>query len=447
MNLFHMSDDLDMLGVAPADRKKLESMGITRLDQIALLTHQQLGMGRSKGEHLIRRTHNILASRNIEEILIEENEIRVTVKELNRAVKRAVLSVIGVYEIHPGAVSVSEKEKTIIIYRKSAAFRYIIEQAEIQKKILDQRKREILEKKGISLAIDEIRDFARERGFEGFWKNVFSEIKGNELMKKAIAVSLFSTFDEPVHSLIIGEPGSSKTLAKEIVESSFSDISIVGANTTRAGLVCHMGTGDLGALPHAHNKVVLVDEFDKIPEGDIEYCYELLSNGKCSVHSSRLHTEIESHFIMLAFANPREGVFYGKPIHSISLPPLLISRFALIVKTESIGRDERIQLFKEKFFGGSEIRRKPKHYDQWIKQARMHHPEIKVSDERIDRYIEKISEIVEKYQSTSLRRDLRMGDYIRRIPFAIARASFGDVTKEVLEESERLIEESIENWN
>ncbi|MCD6468035.1 MAG: hypothetical protein J7L32_01810 [Thermoplasmata archaeon] len=441
-----MTDDLDILGVVPADRKKLESMGITRLEQIALLTHQQLGMGRSKGEHLIRRAHNILANRNIEDITIDEREIKVAVKTLDRSVKRSLLSVLGVYDVQPGAVSVSEKENMVILFRRTPAFKHVVEQAEIQRKILLQRRKEELEQKGISLPADEIKGFAMERGFTGFWKNVFSEIKGNELMKKAISVSLFSTFDEPVHTLIIGEPGSSKTLAKEIVESSFSDISIVGANTTRAGLVCHMGTGDLGALPHAHNKVVLVDEFDKIPESDIEYCYELLSNGRCSVHSSRLHTEITSRFIMLAFANPREGVFRGKPLGNIALPPLLVSRFALVVKTENISEDERKQLFKEKFFGGSEIRQKPRYYDQWVKQARMHKPVIKVSDDRIDRYIEKASEIVERYQSTSLRRDLRMGDYIRRIPFAIARAGFGDVTEEVLEESELLIEESVENW-
>ncbi|HID24849.1 MAG TPA: hypothetical protein EYP23_00055 [Thermoplasmata archaeon] len=441
-----MSDDLDILGVAPSDRKKLESMGITRIEQIALLTHQQLGMGRSKGEHLIRRAHNILASRNIEDITIGEREVEVEVKTLDRAVKRAVLSVLGVYGVSPGVVSVSEKGKTIIIFRRTPAFTHVVEQAEIQKGLLIRRRKEEMEKKGVSLPLEEIKDFAEQRGFEGFWRNVFSEIKCNELMKKAISASLFSTFDEPVHTLIVGEPGSSKTLAKEIVESSFSGISIIGANTTRAGLVCHLGTGDLGALPHANNKVVLVDEFDKIPESDIEYCYELLSNGRCSVHSSRLHTEITSRFIMLAFANPRKGVFHGKPLYNISLPPLLVSRFALVVKTENISEDERKQLFKEKFFGGSEIRQKPKYYDQWVKQARIHQPEIDVLEERIERYIEKASRIVDEYQATSLRRDLRMGDYIRRIPFAIARASFGNVTREVLEESELLIEESVENW-
>ena len=120
---------------------------------------------------------------------------------------------------------------------------------------------------------------------------------------------MFSTFEEPIHSLIIGEPGSSKTMAKEIINEQFSNITNIGANTTRSGLVCHLGTGDLGALPHSNKKLVLVDEFDKIPGDDIEYCYELLSNGRCSVHSAKLHQNIESQFIMIAFANPKSKVF------------------------------------------------------------------------------------------------------------------------------------------
>jgi hypothetical protein len=45
-------------------------------------------------------------------------------------------------------------------------------------------------------------------------------------------------------------------MAKEIISEEFSDITNIGANTTRSGLVCNLGTGDLGALSHSHNKLV-----------------------------------------------------------------------------------------------------------------------------------------------------------------------------------------------
>ena len=58
-----MEDHLSLLGVIPSDRKKLESMGITTLEQIALMTASSLGMGSSKGNMFIQRARNILANR------------------------------------------------------------------------------------------------------------------------------------------------------------------------------------------------------------------------------------------------------------------------------------------------------------------------------------------------------------------------------------------------
>jgi DNA replicative helicase MCM subunit Mcm2 (Cdc46/Mcm family) len=236
-------------------------------------------------------------------------------------------------------------------------------------------------------------------------------------------------------------------MAKEIIGERFTDITTIGANTTRSGLVCHLGTGDLGALPHSHRKLVLVDEFDKIPGEDIEYCYELLSNGKCSVHSAKLHQDIESQFIMIAFANPRSKVFGKHALEDIGLSPLLISRCALVVKVHDIGRDDRIRLFKRRFYGEGEAREKHEYYDQWVKLARSYEPEITASQKVVDDYIQHVNDIVEQYYSTKLRRDLRMADYVRRIPYAIARSLFSSVDNRIVKEAGQLIEESIATWS
>jgi len=189
----------------------------------------------------------------------------------------------------------------------------------------------------------------------------------------------------------------------------------------------------------------VVDEMDKIPQQDVGYCYELLSNGKGSVHSAKIHEDIESHFIMIAFANPKGEIFKGDAISQIPLPPLLISRFALIVKTSNISREDRIELFKEKFFGIDE--KKPgRIYDAWVKMARKFNPKIEVEEEAIEKYIKSIDAIIEENYKTNLRRDLRMGDYMRRIPMAIARAGFENITEEILQKSEEIIYDSIESW-
>jgi len=439
-----MEDDLDRLGVAPSDRKKLESMGITRLDQIALLNYEKLGMGRGKGSAIIRRARNIIAHENIKDIEIDNDVIRVHLVKKSSPILKSVLSVLGVYNAPPGAAALVEGDGMIELHRKGRAFDRIMEGAQIEKEILDGRNIALAE--NMVLSEEQVLDFAKERGFHGFWRNVFDEIKGNEVMKKALTVSMFSTFEEPVHTVVIGEPGSSKTLAKEIIERNFRNITTVGANTTRAGLVINLATGEMGALAYSDKKIILVDELDKIPEEDIEHCYELLSNGRCSVHSAKIHEEIESKFIMIAFANPSSQVFEDKPINGISLPPLLMSRFALIVKTEKIDKESRLKLFEQKFYGGSEIREKPSFYNQWVEMAQSHTPSIKASTKKVKKYLESVNELVEEHYTTQLRRDLRMGDYTRRIPQAIARASFTDIGDEELDEAEKILYESVESW-
>ena len=442
-----MEDDLSLLGVIPSDRKKLESMGITKLEQIAIMSVTSLGMGNSKGNMLIQRARNILANENITDVrIVDEDLIEVEVKRTDRAVIKSVLNALDVYAAGWGNASLKTDDNLLRLTRNSQAFSKVISKAEGLQEVIESKRIGEREKRGIYLPDEELIEFAKERGFKGFWQNVFQEIHGNDIMKKVIVTSMFSTFREPVHSLIIGEPGSSKTMAKEIIGDQFSDITNIGANTTRSGLVCNLGTGDLGALPHSHEKLVLIDEFDKIPGDDIEYCYELLSNGKCSVHSAKLHQNIVSEFIMISFANPRSKVFGKKALSDIGLSPLLVSRCALIVKVQNISKDDRINLFRKKFYGGGEIKEKHDYYDQWMRLSRTYEPKITASDKAVGKYIDDVNEIVEKYYSTTLRRDLRMADYIRRIPLAVARASFAPVDDKVIKEAGEIFRESIETW-
>ncbi|MFO8078325.1 MAG: hypothetical protein R6U21_06770, partial [Thermoplasmatota archaeon] len=74
-------------------------------------------------------------------------------------------------------------------------------------------------------------------------------------------------------------------------------------------------------------------------------------------------------------------------------------------------------------------------------------PEIKASASSVDSYLAEMNEIVEKYYSTNLRRDLRMADYIHRIPLAIARASFSPITNDTLKEATSIISDSIATWH
>ena len=104
-------------------------------------------------------------------------------------------------------------------------------------------------------------------------------------------------------------------------------------------------------------------------------------------------------------------------------------------------------LFHKKFYGGGEVVEKHDYYDQWVKLSRIHEPKITASEKNVKKYIQEIDDIVENYYNTTLRRDLRMADYIRRIPFAIARASFSDVDNDVILESVDILKKSIKSWS
>ena len=149
---------------------------------------------------------------------------------------------------------------------------------------------------------------------------------------------------------------------------------------------------------------------------------------------------------MIAFANPRTQVFTKNALTDIGLSPLLMSRCALIIKVQNITREERLELFKRKFYGGGEIKEKHEYYDQWLKLARRYDPKITATTDIVDQYINDMNDIVETHYATTLRRDLRMTDYIRRIPMAIARASFSPVNNEVIRKAGEIIQTSIATW-
>lgn len=461
-------DDLAILGVGPSDRRKLESMGFTTLEQIALMTHSQLAMGKTKGDTLIDRARTILANKNIEDIEVTMDEIKILLVTVNDPVLISVKDILEMLEtedyldiekiengirIIPKKYTtqgiMNEQEKELIEEKGELAvnaFHRVTEAAERHLTILNAKKKRGFAELGIDLDRQKIMDFAKKRGFKGFWQSVFEEIRGNEIAKKVLAIAMFSSYDEPVHVLIMGDPGSSKSLAKDIIAYGFKDISLVGGNSTRSGLVCNLTSGSLGVLAYSDRKLVVVDEFDKIPKDDIEYCSELLSNGKCSVHSARVHKNIESRFIMIAFANPKTKVFGETPINDIGLSPILMSRFALVIKTENLDKDDRMALFKNKMLEKAELKEVPELFDQWVKLARLHEPNMSVSDKRIKEYLAKADKIFEKHSNTPLRRDLRIGDYIKRIPMAIARAEFSDVTDKTLDLAEKILMESLTVW-
>lgn len=474
--------DIQELNIAPREQRTLESMGFTTLERIALCYRDELGLGKGKGDAIIQRARSILFNHNVKKIEWTEQQITIALSDVSKPTLVSVEDVLGIYgdlkrQLDGDRLVVFRPERKpcfkcgtdpVYLCRVCGAglcekCRYDHEHGYSQSvdiRSLDSTFNQALEKARVFIPIpaekragveagldEEVTRIAAEQGFTGFARTFFSELEGNDLMKKALSCALFSTPEEPVHVLIVGDPAGGKTLARDIITRRLGpEIELVGANSTRSGLVCNLATGEAGVLTYSSGKIVLVDEFDKIPDQDVEYCLELLSNGKCSVHSARIHETIESHFIMIAFANPVHTVFTSEPMAEIGLSPLLLSRFALIVKAEGLEADRRKALLKRKFLGEVASSENARRHLLWLREARKHHPKITASEDEIERYIGKVDKLVEEYLKAPLRRDLRMGDYAKRVPAAMARASFSDVDGKILTEAIQLMEECIAAW-
>ena len=149
---------------------------------------------------------------------------------------------------------------------------------------------------------------------------------------------------------------------------------------------------------------------------------------------------------MIAFANPVAAVFTREPISEIGLPPSLLSRFALIVKAEELDADRRKALLKKKLLDEALVPEHTRWHLSWLHEAWKYYPKIVASEEEINRYIDRVDNLIGQYVKTPLRRDMRMGDYAKRVPMAMARASFSDVDGKTLDEGVRLIEDCIAAW-
>jgi DNA replicative helicase MCM subunit Mcm2 (Cdc46/Mcm family) len=446
--------DIDLLHLRLDELRKLEASGISTLEQIALMSRYDLGLGKNRGDQIVQAAQNILANRHFTGIhlVLGEKPRRIEIKtNRNDQIFAKIIDKMWYLSIYDCTVR-STQDGFVVTEGPTASdqsFETVMKQASLQKDILDLKAVQEDKKRGITLPREDIVMFARKRGFDHFWRTAFEEIRGNELMKISLACTMFSSSFEPIHTLIVGDPASAKTMAKDILSQNFSAVRLVGANSTKAGLVINRTNGEPGALSFSDGHVVVADEFDKIPAQDIDYTLELLSNGKCRVDSGRVHETIESHFSMIAMANPVGQIFAGQipPVDQIGLPPALMSRFALIVRAENVSGEEMEEIILSKLKMSGEIKTVAKSYDQWIKLAREHQPAMKATTNGLRAYSKRVRELIEKYHNTPLRRDARMGDYSRRVPMSLARSEFRDVSDNDLEKSLSIFEKCLSSWS
>ena len=122
----------------------------------------------------------------------------------------------------------------------------------------------------------------------------FENIVGNDDTKSILNKAILSR--KPVHVLLVGRPGSAKTMfLTEIMNSIKDSYFIVGSNTTKAGLV--------NQLFEKRPKFLLVDELDKMSGIEQTSLLHLMETGIISETKIRKTRQMDLTSWVFATAN------------------------------------------------------------------------------------------------------------------------------------------------
>ncbi|MFH1591245.1 MAG: hypothetical protein ABIC95_04935 [archaeon] len=168
---------------------------------------------------------------------------------------------------------------------------------------------------------------------------------GFDMIKKAVLLQLIS--DEPLHILLLGDPGVGKTdILHDAAEVSPISSFGLGSGTSGVGLSA-MFKGDKlikGLLPQADNGLCCIDELNLMKEQDMAGLYNAMEKGFVSYDKAGKSVRLDARISVLATANPKGDRFAGHTVETLhkQLPfdPALLSRFHLVFLVRRPGIDE-----------------------------------------------------------------------------------------------------------
>jgi len=164
-------------------------------------------------------------------------------------------------------------------------------------------------------------NFLKE-GLTGLWNEAlhvnractFDEIVGHNDIKQIFVKAILSK--RPVHLLLVGSPGSAKTMfLTEIMRDNKTSYFVVGSNTTKAGLV--------NQFFERRPKFLLIDELEKMSITDQASLLDLMETGIISETKINKTRQMKLTSWVFATANSCKKI----------IEPLL-SRFAILEMPE-----------------------------------------------------------------------------------------------------------------
>lgn len=183
-----------------------------------------------------------------------------------------------------------------------------------------------------------------KKGFTELWKEAlhinrscsFEEIIGHNDIKQILIKAIFS--ERPVHILLLGSPGSAKTMfLTEIMQYYMTSYFVVGSNSTKAGLV--------NQLFERRPKFLLIDELEKMSVGDQTSLLHLMETGIISETKINKTRQIQLTSWVFATANRDKKII--EPLLSrfvvLRIPEYTLEQFEQIAVSrltkEKVGKE------------------------------------------------------------------------------------------------------------
>ncbi len=177
-------------------------------------------------------------------------------------------------------------------------------------------------------------EFSKEAG-EMLPSLIAPNIIGMDDIKQAAVLQLFAT--EPVHMLLLGDPGTGKT---DILRSAsqLAPVSAfgLGSGTSGAGLVVSVKGKEIikGLLAQADGGLCAIDELNLMKEESRAGLYNAMEKGFVAYSKGGVHERFDARVNVIATANPRGDKFIGDDLKGLKkqLPfdSALLTRFHIV---------------------------------------------------------------------------------------------------------------------